>query len=83
MPTGIVLAYSIPDGANVLLDNNVVFSRFGIARTPAIIPEVSAGTHSITFKLSGYVENTMSVQVLQGGYTTVTGILKPETKSII
>jgi PEGA domain len=80
MPTGTVLAYSIPDGAYVLIDNASVSTRFSIARTPALIPEISAGTHNITFRLHGYVENTMVIQIQQGGYTTVTAILNPKTK---
>lgn len=80
MPTGTVLAYSIPDGADVLIDNTSVSTRFGFARTPAIIPEVSGGTHNITFRLYGYVENIMVIQVQQGGYATVTAILNPKTK---
>jgi hypothetical protein len=83
MPTGTVLAYSIPDGAEVLIDNSSVSTRFGAARTPALIPEVSAGTHNITFRLHGYVEKTMVIQVQQGGYATITAILNPETKSSI
>jgi hypothetical protein len=81
MPTGIILAYSTPDGAEVLIDNTSAFTRFGTARTPAIIPQVSADTHNVTFRLYGYVEKTMSVQVQQGGYSTVTAILDPKTKS--
>lgn len=81
MPTGIILAYSIPDGADVLIDNASTFSRFGTARTPALIPGISAGTHNVTFKLPGYIEKTMSIQLQQGGYATVTAILDPETKS--
>jgi hypothetical protein len=80
MPTGTVLAYSVPDGAEILIDNAPVSSRFGSARTPAIIPEVSGGTHNITFRLYGYVEKIMVIQVQQGGYATITAILNPETK---
>jgi hypothetical protein len=83
MPTGTVLAYSIPDGADVYIDNIKVFTRFGSARTPALIPEVSAGTHDITFRLYGYAENTISARIHQGGYTTITGILNREKKSSI
>lgn len=81
MPTGTILAYSIPDGADVFLDNISTFSRFGTARTPALIPEVSAGTHNVTFKLPGYIEKTMSTNIQQGGYSTVTAISDIKTKS--
>jgi hypothetical protein len=80
MPTGTVLAYSIPDGADVLIDGAPVSTRFGAARTPALIPEVSAGTHNVTFRLHGYAEKTMVVQLQQGGYSTITAILNTVTK---
>lgn len=80
MPTGTILAYSIPDGAQVLVDGSIAPTRFGFARTPAIIDQVSAGTHNVTFRLPGYVDVTMSTDVPQGGFTTVTAILQPTTK---
>jgi hypothetical protein len=80
MPTGIILAYSIPDGAEVLIDNIPAFTRFGTARTPALIPEVSASTHNVTFRLYGYIEKTMSIQIQQGGYSSVTAILEPKSR---
>lgn len=81
MPTGIILAYSIPDGAEVLIDNVPAFTRFGIARTPSLIPGVSAGTHDVTFRLYGYIEKNMYIQIQQEGYSSVTAILNHETKS--
>lgn len=77
MPTGTILAYSIPDGAQVLIDGSIAPTMFGYARTPALIDTISAGVHNVTFKLPGYVDKTMSTEVPQGGYTTVTAILNP------
>ncbi len=77
MPTGTVLAYSIPDGADVYVDGVALPTRFGIARTPAMIPGVSAGTHDITFRLSGYLGETKTISVEQGGYATIYAILRP------
>ena len=78
MPTGTILAYSIPDGADVLVDGFTLPTMFGYARTPTLIPEVFAGTHNVTFRLPGYTEETKSVNVPQGGYATVYGILRPK-----
>lgn len=75
MPTGTILAYSVPDGAQVLIDGYVAQSMFGIARTPTIIHEVAAGTRNVTFRLPGYTDVTISTEVPQGGYSTVTAIL--------
>lgn len=77
MPTGIILAYSIPDGAQVLIDGSIAFTNFGPARTPAIIDQVPAGMHNITFRLPGYTDLTMTGVVPQGGYHSATAILVP------
>lgn len=77
MPTGTILAYSIPDGADVYVDGFTMPSRFGFSRTPTIIPEVYAGTHAVTFRLAGYIDETKYITVAQGGYATVYGILRP------
>jgi hypothetical protein len=77
MPTGTVLAYSIPDGADVYVDGMALPTRFGIARTPALIPGIYAGSHDITFRLAGYISTTKTVRIEQGGYATVYAILVP------
>lgn len=77
MPTGIILAYSIPDGAQVFIDGFIAPTMFGYARTPSLIDKVSAGIHNVTFKLPGYADTTLSTSVPQGGYSTVTAILNP------
>lgn len=81
MPTGTILAYSIPDGAEVFVDRIAMSTRFGTARTPTMIPEIPAGTHTVTFILPGYIEEVKYVNVAQGGYATVYGILRPVTTS--
>lgn len=80
MPTGTILAYSIPDGAQVFVDGSIASTMFGFARTPALIDHVFAGTHSVTFRLPGYNDVTMSIYVPQGGYTSATAILVPVSK---
>ena len=75
MPTGTILAYSIPDGAQILLDGSIAPTMFGFARTPALISGVFAGVHNVTFRLPGYSDIIMTVEVPQGGYSTVTAIL--------
>lgn len=77
MPMGGILAYSVPDGAQVLIDGKEEYSIFGVARTPAIIRDISASTHSITFRLLGYKDITMSIRVPQGGYANIAAIMIP------
>lgn len=83
MPTGTILAYSIPDGADVYVDGIALPTRFGVARTPTMIPGVFAGRHDVTFRLVGYIGETKTVSIEQGGYASVYAILRPVTKSII
>ncbi len=80
MPTGIILAYSVPAGAQVLVDGQAQATMFGIARTPTIIHEISAGSHNVTFRLPGYEDTVVSTNVNQGGYATVTAIMQPKAK---
>lgn len=77
MPTGTILAYSIPDGAEVFIDGVLYPSIFGVSRTPAMIPQVSAGNHTVTFRLTGYIGDTKTVNVAPGGYATVYAVLYP------
>ncbi len=65
MPTGIILAYSIPNGAQVSIDGSIAPTMFGFARTPAIINEVAADTCNVTFRLPGYAEVTIPTEVPQ------------------
>lgn len=51
--------------------------------TPTIIPEVPAGTRYVAFRLHGYVEETKTIDVQQGGYVTITAILHPIAKPSI
>lgn len=78
MPTGIILAYSVPDGAQVLVDGFAQYTLFGIARTPAVIHNIPAGTRIVTFRLSGYEDFTISTNIPQGGYSNVTAIMNPK-----
>jgi hypothetical protein len=78
MPTGIILAYSIPDGAQVFVDGYTESTGFGITRTPAMIHDVYAGTRVLTFVLPGYKNVTISIDLQQNGYSTVTAIMYPD-----
>lgn len=77
MPTGTIMAYSVPDGAQVLIDGIIIPGRSGVARTPTIIPEAPAGIRYVTFRLYGYIDDIKTVDVPQGGYASVYGVLHP------
>ena len=79
MPTGVILAYSVPSGAQVLIDRRAQYTIFGIARTPAMIHGVAAGVHHVTFTLVGYEDVIMTIDVPQGGFSTTTAILHSKT----
>ena len=77
MPTGVILAYSIPAGAQVLVDGIQQPTIFGFARTPAVMHEIPAGIRNVTFILPGYENVIISTDVPQGGYSTITAIMNP------
>lgn len=84
MPTGTISAYSIPDGADVYIDGIAIPAQYGApARTPTIIPGISAGTHDVTFRLSGYVDEVKTVDVIQGGWTSITAVFHPIKKAVL
>jgi hypothetical protein len=64
---------STPAGANVFLDNAFV----GIS--PLTLSDVSAGTHTVSMKLDGYQEYSVSTQVNSGAVSTVSAALTPIT----
>jgi hypothetical protein len=64
---------SNPAGANVFLDNAFV----GIS--PLTLPDVTAGTHTISMKLDGYQEYSVSTQVNSGAVSTVSAALTKVT----
>jgi len=80
MPTGAILAYSIPTGAQVLVDGIQQPTMFGFARTPAVMHEIPAGIRNVTFILPGYENVNISTDVPQGGYSTITAIMNPKAK---
>jgi hypothetical protein len=71
--TGTLQVSSSPTGAQVFLDNVYV----GI--TPITIPQVTAGSHTVLLKLSGYEDWQVTAQVASGQTTPVTATLVPAT----
>lgn len=71
--TGGLTVTSTPAGANVFLDNAFV----GIS--PLTLPDVAAGTHTVSMKLDGYQEYSVSTQVNSGAVSTVSAALTKVT----
>jgi hypothetical protein len=71
--TGGLTISSVPAGANAFVDNAFV----GI--TPLTLSSVAAGTHTVTIKLDGYQEYTVSTPVNSGAVSTVSAALNPVT----
>jgi subtilisin family serine protease/C1A family cysteine protease len=72
--TGSISASSTPSGARIWLDG----TDTGI-NTPGTLTSVTAGSHTVTLKLSGYSDYSTSVTVIAGQTTTVSGTLSPST----
>jgi hypothetical protein len=71
--TGGLSISSTPAGANVFIDNNFV----GI--TPLTQDSVPGGTHTVTIRMEGYQEYSVSTPVNAGATSTVSAALMPET----
>lgn len=71
--SGSLTVSSTPAGANVFIDNAFV----GIS--PVTVPNVAAGTHTVSMKLDGYQEYAVSTQVNSGAVSTVSAALSPIT----
>jgi hypothetical protein len=71
--TGTLDVSSSPVGAQVYLDNVYM----GI--TPITLTQVSAGSHVVLLKLSGYADWEVTAQVAAGQTTPVSGLLAPVT----
>lgn len=70
------MAYSVPEGAEIYIDGSpAIYPSGGIIITPAMIREIPVGTHYVTFKLLGYVEDTKIAEVREGQWTDVDAIL--------
>jgi len=67
--TGSITAQSSPSGADVYLDN--VYKGF----SPLAISDVTAGSHVVTFRMTGYTDALYTVQVVSGQSAQVTGML--------
>ena len=71
--TGVLDISSNPTGANVYINNEYK----GIAPLQVTLP---AGDYSITFKLTGYTDSTVTATVNSGGTSTVQGSLVPASQ---
>lgn len=70
---GIISLSSVPDGAEIFLD--------GIdqgVKTPNIITNVPAGTHTYSLKLSGYTDYTGTVEVLENQTSSISAAFTPQ-----
>lgn len=69
LPSGAIIAVSIPPGAEIFIDGQRVIEES--SKTPTIVHNVPAGRHIIVFRLIGYLDEIISVDIPQGGYMEV------------
>ena len=77
MITGELTVEYLPVGSQVTVDGKTV------GTTPLSLPEVAAGTHTVTIAHSGYDTATLSVTVKETDTAPVTGTLKKTTEKDI
>ena len=70
-PSGTIQIVSSPAGAEVSIDN--IFRGY----TPVTLPQIDAGQHTLTLKLSGYLDYVSTVSVTAGQTTPVAVTMTP------
>ncbi len=75
---GHLVASTTPDGANIYLDGNPVLDINGnIAITPSSITGIITGVHVVTFKMAGYIDEDVTVDIQNGLYSDARAVLQP------
>lgn len=83
IPIGYIVANTGPDEAEVYLDGKPVLDSIGrIVTTPVTITNITTGTHKITFKKDGYLDEDIYVYVENGLYSDARAALIPKTGSL-
>lgn len=78
IPFGHMVASTIPDGADIYIDNQPVRDINGqIATTPSSVVGIITGIHNVTFKKVGYMDTSITIGVQNGLYSDAHVILQP------
>lgn len=76
--TGVLKAYSFPDGAEVYIDERPAMTPEGqIAKTPVTITNVPAGARQVTFKMPGHIDEMKLVDIEAGAWSEVSATMRP------
>ncbi len=75
--TGSIVVVSTPSGAAIFLDGSAANRT-----TPATLQNVTAGSHTVKLRLTGYSEWQSSVNVTSGGKTQISATLLPAKGNI-
>lgn len=68
-----------PRGADIFIDDMLMVDDLcRVIKTPIIMTDVPKGLRKFTFKLSGYYNETVIVDIVEGSSNTVFGILFPK-----
>jgi hypothetical protein len=74
---GHMVTSTIPDGAEIYLDNRPVIDINGnIATTPSSVTGIITGTHTVTFKKVGYMNTSITINIQNGLYSDARAILQ-------
>ncbi len=70
--------FSEPSDADIYLNwNPVRDSAENIAKTPTILTDIPQGLYNITLKLPGHHDDSITVEVVGGYYSSAYGVLLP------
>lgn len=78
IPYGYLVANTIPDGAEIYVDGQPIFSTVGkVLATPASILGIVVGKHTVTFRKKGYSDTNIEIYIENGLYSDASAVLIP------
>lgn len=69
--TGVLRVYSFPDGADVYVN------RRYIGKAPLVVTDVPAGVATITFKMTGMMDEEKIVDIVEGAWSDTYSTMRP------
>lgn len=84
IPFGYLVANTIPDDAEIYIDNKPVFDTLGkVLTTPASVLGIVVGRHIVTFKKKGFSDTNVEVYIENGLYSDASAVLQNRHKKAL
>ncbi len=78
IPYGYLVANTIPDGAEIYIDDRPIFDTVGkVITTPASVLGIVTGKHTVKFRKEGYYDSIIEINIDNGLYSDAYTELRP------